>query len=107
MKRLSLLGLVLLLAVGLATTLASDEDSVTGETVTVDVQHGTVTVQVEPASDEETDPVTFVVNADTKILRDGEPIDLADLAPGTRVAVNFRVMEDANIALAIGVIDRA
>lgn len=94
--------LAVLLLVGLATApIAAQTKKIgtaSGEAMAVDVEERRLTVESADGR-----KLTFKVDAETKIVRQGQPIGLADTSVGDTVTVNYQESDDARVALAIGV----
>lgn len=101
--RTVLVSIALLLAALVVPAFAADEKrhslQITGEVVSVDAAESSITVRGNDVTS-----ATFEVNASTKITRDGEAIELGELAKGDKVSVTYEKQAQANVAVMIGVI---
>jgi hypothetical protein len=98
------------LLIGLVATAAlasTDEvgpiESLQGEIVLVDTAMSVVAVETTDDSGRRGRQITVKVDEETKIVKHGAPITLADLRKGDRVVVTYRTEPRARIAIAIGV----
>ncbi|HXV76120.1 MAG TPA: hypothetical protein VD788_07350 [Candidatus Polarisedimenticolaceae bacterium] len=98
---------VVLILVGLClaagTVGAQGTATVKGKAVKVDAKAGTLTVVEEPRAGAEKKESTFRVIADTKIVRDGDPIDLGQVSSGDVVVVVYKVDKGDMVAVSVGV----
>lgn len=88
-----------------AVALAGDAatKSCTGEITAVDASAKTVTVNVDAMGQNEAKEMTLAVDADTKIVKDGQAVDFSALQKGDRVAVNYRQGDNGVVAVSIGI----
>lgn len=103
MRHLVVVSVVALL-VGLA--LAASEErpasmTAAGQVTAVDTKANTLAVKLEEQG--KTRDVTFVVDAQTRILEDGAPIQLPQLKSGDRVTVTYHDLGGKTVAMNIGV----
>jgi Cu/Ag efflux protein CusF len=73
-----------------------------GMITSIDTAAKSLVVKVEGQQGEAHD-VTFVVAEDSKLLKDGAAVDLADLKQGDKVTVTYRAQSGKNIVVNIGV----
>ena len=102
--------------VSLALMLASPVLAEQGEVMTVAgttaaIESGKLTVQVTKTPDapkvEAGGKVTFSVDDRTEIMKDGKPIELAEIQVGDPVSVNYQEAGGSYMALSIGVKSQA
>jgi uncharacterized protein (DUF2141 family) len=74
-----------------------------GTVATVDTKANTVTVTVAAEAGAPPSEVRVTVDKQTKIIKDGNAIALADLKPGDEVTVSYRSAGASTIAINIGV----
>ena len=98
----TLLPAAALLLAGIA--VAGDESKLTitsGQIVSADAAANTLVVKVEDGSGQTKD-VTVAVGTDTKIIKDGKRIALADLKSGDKVSLTYQMRDGKNMAVSIG-----
>ena len=108
MKKNVLRGFVVLAVLALlapAIALAGDAamKSCKGEITAVDASAKTVTVKIEAMGQSEAKEMTLSIDDATKIVKDGQTVDLTALQKGDRVAVNYRHGENGAVAVSIGI----
>ncbi len=109
MKRFNVLMMMLFVLSGLlvitAAVNAETAGTAKGEAVIIDAEANTLTVKasVKDAAEGTTREIIFVINEETAILKSGGRIALADVQPGDRVIVNWKLDGEARLALSIGV----
>ena len=99
----TLLPAAALLLAGIA--VAGDESKLTitsGQIVSADAAANTVVVKVEDGSGQTKD-VTVAVGTDTKIIKDGKRINVADLKSGDKVSLTYQMRDGKNMAVSIGI----
>jgi Cu/Ag efflux protein CusF len=73
-----------------------------GQITSIDNTANSLTVTVrDPAG--ETQEVAFVLDGDSKIVRDGAKIALSDLKEGDKVTVTYQAESGKNVVISIGV----
>jgi len=104
MKRIGLLLMMVGLLAAATPALAQDAKLVTssGQVVSVDAKANSVVVKVEVNPGESRD-VSFNVAADTKIIKDGKPLQIAGVMTGDKVTISFRTVNGKNVAVNIGI----
>jgi len=103
----TLLPAAALLLAGIA--VAGDESKLTitsGQIVSADAAANTLVVKVEDGSGQTKD-VTVAVGTDTKIIKDGKRIALADLKSGDKVSLTYQMRDGKNMAVSIGIEPKA
>jgi hypothetical protein len=101
---------ILLLAIVVSTVaaLASPADRIEtlqGQVVSVVPEPGMLTVRPSDESGPGGKPqdVNLKVDGETRILKDGEPIPLAQVRKGDSVVINYRTESGTRVAITIGV----
>lgn len=107
MRRHSILAaMVLASPLVLATTSPAAEPAVKsldGSIAAVDAQSKIVTVDVAPKDGAAKQSMTVTIDAATKIVKSGRPMELAELQKGDRVVITYRLVSGAAVAVTIGV----
>ena len=102
------LSIPLVLAVALALPAAATTDPETmknakGSIATVDAAAKSLTVKLPGEAGKPAVDLRVMVDAQTKIIKDGHAIQLTELQVGDVVVVNYRPSGGSSIALSIGV----
>jgi hypothetical protein len=97
----------MLLATALAGLAAGTLDmpmkTASGTVAMVDTKSDAVTITVAGEAGAPTSEVRVLIDKQTKIIKDGNAIALADLKQGDEVIVNYRTAGSSTIAINIGV----
>jgi hypothetical protein len=106
LKRATILAAALGLLVGVVLAAPADNEpastTASGQVTAVDVKANTLGVKVEQEGKDPQD-MTFIVDAETKILENGNPVTLPDLRAGDHVMIGYRNTGGKALALTIGV----
>jgi len=97
-----LMGSMLFASSALASADAGRLSTATGHVASIDGEANWLVVTMETPKGDSQD-VTFVAAADSKIIKDGEAITLADLKPGEKVTITYKSQEGKNVIVNIGV----
>lgn len=96
-KRIAVLSTLLAFALAGA-VVAGTTMTTRGDIAAVDAKMSRLTVNAPKG-----EAIVFQINEKTTILRDGEKIELTDIAVGDKAIVNYEQAEDTKVAVAIGI----
>jgi Cu/Ag efflux protein CusF len=97
-----LMGSMLFASSALASTDTPRLSTATGHVASIDGEANSMVVKMDGPNGDSQD-VTFVAAADSKIIKDGTAIALADLKQGEKVTITYKSQEGKNVIVNIGV----
>ena len=97
-----LMGSMLFASSVLASADATRMSTATGRVASIDGAANSLVVKMD-GENGDAQEVTFVAAADSKIIKDGAAIALADLKEGEKVTITYKSQEGKNVIVNIGV----